>query len=341
MDLDRSTEDFVWKDGERLIAYGPSALASLPAFLRATEMESYVVLTTEGRRTCAPEVIAGAEDVIELEPGRVDELAAAALELVGDRPVVGVGGGRVIDTAKAVGGANGKPVGAVPTTLSGAPMTPFHRLPANFSGRANHVRPKFVIAIPDLMSSQPNDLRVGSAMNALAHAIESAFVTTSSPVPRLVSKGAIELLFGALDQDELPESIKRSKLALGAIEAGYSVGVTGYGIHHVICQTIVRLANVPHAPTYGVLLPYTLEVFKVRDAITFEMVAEAMGTREPSLEIVKINKAAGLPISLSELGVSSDLIELIVAEASTRRELNLTPGGADANTVRALVEAAM
>ncbi|MBK5230596.1 MAG: iron-containing alcohol dehydrogenase, partial [Thermoleophilia bacterium] len=280
--------------------------------------------------------------------GRVDEVAGELLDRVGGRPVVAVGGGRVIDAAKAIGSATGQPVAAIPTTLSGAPMTPFHRLPAGFAGAARLVRPRIVIGVPGLMASQPDDLRTDSAMNALAHAIESIFVTTSSPVPRLAAKGAIELLYGALigrgigvEGSPPSEAIRRSKLALGALEAGYAVGATGYAIHHVICQTIVRVAEVPHAPTYGVMLPYTLEFLKIRNAIAWEMVADAIGVPDPSTAIARVNAEAGLPTSLKGLGVAPERIDAIVAAASPRAELALTPGGATAEDIRALIEAAL
>ncbi|MFY9487441.1 MAG: iron-containing alcohol dehydrogenase [Solirubrobacterales bacterium] len=345
---DRNREDFVWKDGERLIAYGPSALASLPAFLRAAGMEEFVAVATDRSASQAPDVIGMAVETVFAGEGRVDAIAADLLEQVGDRPVVAVGGGRVVDAAKALGGATGKPVGVVPTTLSGAPMTPFHRLPAGFDGPLKHVRPMVVIAVPDLMASQPVDLRTGSAMNALAHAVESIFVTTSSAVPRLAARGAIELLYGGLvgrgigpePESRGAETLRRAKLALGAIEAGYAVGSTGYAIHHVICQTVVRVAEVPHAPTYGVMLPFTLEFLKIRDAIAWEMVAEAIGEDDPSTAIARVNAEAGLPTSLSALGVAPERIDSIVAAAESRAELKLTPGGADADDIRSLLDAA-
>ena len=45
-----------------------------------------------------------------------------------------LGGGRVVDTAKAIAGAGEGVCAAVPTTLSGAEMTPFHRTPAGAEG---------------------------------------------------------------------------------------------------------------------------------------------------------------------------------------------------------------
>lgn len=348
MNLDPSREDFVWKDGERMIAFGPSALASLPAYLRAAGMEQFVLLASERSVGQAAEVASMADEIVFAGEGRVDEIAASLLDRVGVRPIVAVGGGRVIDAAKAIGAAVERPVAAIPTTLSGAPMTRSHRLPAGYAGAAGPIRPRIVIGVPDLMGSQPDKLRTGSAMNALAHAVESVFVTTSSPVPRLAAKGAIELLFGALIGRGLgaegaapSESIRRSKLSLGAIEAGYAVGATGYAIHHVLCQTIVRVGEVPHAPTYGVMLPFTLEFLKIRDAVAWEMVAEAMGVPDPSQAIAGVNAEAGLPTNLTDLGVAPERIDSIVAGAASRAELALTPGGADADDIRALLEAAL
>ena len=49
------------------------------------------------------------------------EAAAAVRDEVGGRPLVALGGGRVVDAAKAIAGADGLAVAAIPTTLSGAP----------------------------------------------------------------------------------------------------------------------------------------------------------------------------------------------------------------------------
>ncbi len=344
-DLEIAREDFVWKDGERLIAFGASALASLPGFLRAAQMEQYVLLSTERgldqlRSVGGGDVRSGAVETVTVGDGNVADLAAGLIDAVAARPIVAVGGGRVIDVGKAVAGASDQRVAAIPTTLSGAPMTGVHRLPAGFAGQAKTVRPAIVIGIPDLMASQPPALRTGSAMNALSHAVESAFVTTANPVPRMAAIRAIELIFRSLVNEEMDEATRRVRMALGAIEAGYAVGASGYALHHVICQTIVRMAEVPHAPTYGVMLPYTLEFYKVRDALTWQLIAEAMGVTDPSIEIAKACAVVGNPTSLTELGVNPDRLEAIIVAASERAELQLTPGGANANDIRTLIESA-
>lgn len=346
--IDTAREDFVWKDGERLIAFGRASLASLPAFLRAAQIDEYALITTDRALDQFSSIAIGGQDIAAgarrraiVGPGGVPELAAAASEDVGDLPIVAVGGGRVIDTAKAIASTQGSKVVAIPTTLSGAPMTGAHRLPAGYEGAARTVRPAIVIAHPDLMGSQPDGLRMGSAMNALSHAVESLFVAGSSAVPRLAAARAVRLLFRSLADEELDAQTRRLRLALGAIEAGYAIGASGYALHHVVCQTIVRVGEVPHAPTYGVLLPYTLEFYKLRDDLAWSLIAEEMGVTDPSMAIARLCAAAGNPTTLTALGVAPERVEQIVAAAAERRELALTPGGATADDIRTLVESAL
>ena len=83
---------------------------------------------------------AAATAVHEVPGGGVADLAAALLDQVGDGALVALGGGRVIDTAKALAAVGGNTVAAIPTTMSGAEMTAIHRLPAG--GRGTRQRPR-------------------------------------------------------------------------------------------------------------------------------------------------------------------------------------------------------
>jgi alcohol dehydrogenase class IV len=347
-EIDRQREDFVWKDGERLIAFGRSSLASLPAFFHAAGMEQYAIVTTERALEQFDSIAIGGSDIAQgaksrvlIGSGGVPELAAGVLEELEELPIVAVGGGRVIDVAKAVAAVRRTKVAAVPTTLAGAPMTGVHRLPAGHPGGVPTVRPAIVIAHPDLMASQPDAVRAGSAMNALSHAIESLFVLGGSAIPRLAGARAARLLFRSLDDQLLDELTRRQRLALGALEAGYAIGASGYALHHVICQTIVAIGEVAHAPTYGVMLPFTLEFYKLRDDLSWSLISEELGEIDPSMAIARTNAAVGAPTTLTELGVAPERIERIVAAAAERPELRLTPGGATEEDIRSLVNAAL
>ena len=123
----------------------------------------------------------------EVAPGQVPGLAAALLERgSGQGPLVALGGGRVIDVAKAVAAVTGARVAAIPTTMSGAEMTvdppPAGR--GRGAGPRAMVRPGLVIADPAAMTSQPEAALRASSMNALAHGADSLYTPFANPVSR-------------------------------------------------------------------------------------------------------------------------------------------------------------
>src|SRR5204862_397341 len=46
--------------------------------------------------------------------------------------------------------------------------------------------------------------------------------------------------------------------ALSALLSGYVIDATGYGLHHVASQTLVRYAGIGHGPANAAMLPHTL-----------------------------------------------------------------------------------
>ena len=92
--------------------------------------------------------VALAEDAAcfhHVPPGPVNEVAARVIDGVGDGDLVALGGGRVIDVAKAIAAVRGGRVAALPTTLSGAEMTRIHRLPEGHEAIDGLVRPHVVL----------------------------------------------------------------------------------------------------------------------------------------------------------------------------------------------------
>ncbi|MEA2143955.1 MAG: maleylacetate reductase, partial [Solirubrobacteraceae bacterium] len=139
----------------------------------------------------APAVAERAGAVHEVARGRVDELAGDLLDVVDPgRLIVALGGGRVVDTAKALAAArepaprpHGRPpVAAIPTTLSAAEMTAIHRRAAGADASLPGVRPAIVVNDPALSASQPPAELAASAANALAHAAEGPATLRASPL---------------------------------------------------------------------------------------------------------------------------------------------------------------
>lgn len=269
-------------------------------------------------------------------PGGVPEASAAIIDDVqGDR-LVAFGGGRVIDSAKAIAAVRGGEVAAIPTTLSGAPLTAIHRLPEGRDAGAG-VRPGLVIAYADAMTSAPEPQLRATAMNALAHGGDSLYTPLADETSREAALRGAEMLAGSLDQQ--PAERDRSALALGAMLCGIAVDRGGIALHHVLGQTTVRVLGTPHAETYAALLPHTMEALRERAPERGEELASALGTDGAGLE-ERIADLAGHR-RLGELGADRSRIDEVVDVAMARPELeHMTPGKVTREDLTAILEAA-
>ena len=269
--------------------------------------------------------------MLEVPRGGVPEAAAAVRDGVEGRPMVALGGGRVVDAAKAIAGADELPVATVPTTLSGAEMTPFHRMPAGVD-RFNLVRPALVIADPAVMASQPMPDLAASAMNALAHAVEALYTPLANPVAEGAALRAAALIGEALSSDE-PD---REALALGSVLAGYAVGTTGFAVHHAVCQTIVRVVGTPHAHTNSVMLPHFVRFMEPRAPREIGLLREALGG-----EVDPLAARAGVT-RLGKLGVTEADLPRIMEGVAQRGDIAAnTPGSSTQDEIRAVIAGAI
>ncbi len=305
------TDSFSWRDGDRRIEFGPGAAGRLAS----ADWEEFDLLTSARADP-------GIGPAHHVGAGPVPELAAALLPKVASRRLVAWGGGRVIDTAKAIASARGGEVCAVPTTLSGAEMTSLHR---KIAGREDgpSVRPALVLADSDLMCSLPEPRLRASAMNALAHGAEALYGPRANPVATMAALRGAELL-AAGDR------------ALGALLCAYAVDSAGYAIHHVLGQTTVRVCGTPHAETYAALLPHTMNAMLERAPEQIAQLAAAVGATPATLAMRLDELGGGTRIDLDP-----DQRRLVVETALARPELADTPGPpVTAADLEALLEAA-
>jgi maleylacetate reductase len=307
-----AAEPFTMRDGERTIRFGEGVAAEAPDLLRQEGFGNFVLLTTERAAGTVPLEPSSRVDV---PPGLVDELSATLLPEAGDRPLVALGGGRVIDTAKAIAGVTGAPVAAIPTTLSGAELTPFHRLPAGVAG-ARMVRPSLVIADPRLMASQPEAELWASAMNALAHGMEALYTPLANPVAETAA------LRGAA-------AIYAEDVALGALLCGWASGMTGFAVHHATCQSLVRTAGSPHAQTNAVMLSHFAGMMSGRVPGVMGELARALGDPDGNPDAAA-GRAAKLSARcghtrLATLGVEDEHLPRVAAAVMQHPALANTP----------------
>jgi alcohol dehydrogenase class IV len=319
-----------WQDGERLIRVGRAALAEAPGLLAERGFEGYSLVTTSRAARDVPALAAGADVVVDVPHAGVPEAAQAVRGDAGGRPLVAVGGGRVIDVAKAIASAEGLPVAAVPTTLAGAEMNGHHRPIPGFES-APRRRPVLVIADPALLENMDEAGRAATAMNALAHAVEALYTPASNPLTEAAGLEAARQLQAGL---EGPDT---AALALGGVLAGYAIGGAGFAVHHVLCQTLVRLKATPHAETNAVVLPAVVDLMAGRAPREIALLGEALGMPQDTAAAVRSLAARTGARTLTDLGVEGSLDEVVEA-ALERDELSRTPGGASREDLRQILE---
>jgi alcohol dehydrogenase class IV len=326
------TADFVWRDAGRTVVFRRGGVAAAAEILREHGVEEFELLSTERALTDAHQLAAAARGVHEVGPGQVPAVAAALLDALAPppdggeearaRPLVALGGGRVIDVAKAIAAVSGAEVAAIPTTMSGAEMTGFHRLPEGAEGRARGlVRPALVIADPEAMTSQPEPELRASSMNALAHGADTLYLPLSNPVSEMTALRGAELIARSLDQDR--EGRDTSALALGSLLCAYAIDSAGMGLHHLICQSLVRFCGTPHAGTNAAILPHSMAFLARREPEPYERFGAAIGTDVNGLS-GRIEDL-GRPRRLSEQGGVAARLDKAIEAMVRRPELQQVP----------------
>jgi alcohol dehydrogenase class IV len=317
--------NFIWRDGERTIHFGRGVAADA---VEALGGPGYLLLTTPRLQDTLPRVMEAAGAVHHVPGGLVPELAAAALAPArGHDRIVALGGGRVVDTAKAVAAALGVRAMAIPTTLSGAEMTRGHRHAAGVAEDTPRVRCAVVVYDPALAASQPHDALAASALNALGHAVEGPCTVAANPVATLAARDATARLIGGFAGPE-PD---RDQLALGALLAGYTIDSTGFGLHHVMAQTLVRCELASHGQANAIMLPHTARALARRFPGRVDE-----GVAEDAARLCGLTGAT----RLRELGVAEGDLDACAEVAAARRELANTPPAAEVGELRGIYQAA-
>ncbi len=317
------SRDFTWRDADRVVVFRRGGLEAAPNLLDEHGFNSFDLLSTERALLDAPILGEAAETTHLVDPGQVPETAAVLLETARSSNLVAYGGGRVIDTAKAIAAITGATVAAIPTTLSGAEMTGIHRLPAGAEERViGLIRARLVIADPEAMTSHSEARLRASAMNALGHGADSLYTPFANPVSEWTALRGAGQIASALD--EARDSRDRAALAEGAILCGYAIDSGLFSIHHVVCQTLVRVCGSPHAETNAAILPRAMAFMEPRAPDAIASLAEAIGCDPAAIE-PRILELGGNPLGLGEAGADRTKLDEAVEAMLQRAEIGFNP----------------
>lgn len=269
---------------------------------------------------------------------KVREAIAVAREHQVDA-VLSVGGGSVLDSAKAIAAGTlyqgevwdlfiGKgqieaalPVFAILTLAAtgsemnaGAVVTN-EATKEKFAINSVHTFPKVSIVNPALMQTVSRDYLVYSAADIIAHSIEGYFTATVQPkiqsrlvesVIATVIENTEVLLADPLDYNARAEFAWAATLALNGLTYA---GTSGFGYpNHMIEHSLSALFNVPHGAGLSVVMPAWMKWYHGRNPAQFERFAQKLfGLQTAEEGIAALEKwfdKIGTPTRLSQLGIT-------------------------------------
>jgi len=129
------------------------------------------------------------------------------------------------------------------------------------------------------------------------------------------------------------EDVHRDQLALAALLSGYAIDAAGYGLHHVMSQTLVRVGGAGHGPANAAMLPHTIVALEQRRP---GYVDPDGSLRELAQRLAAHAGADGI----GSIGVPRERLEDCARAAAQRAELAFTPPAADEAELMAIYESA-
>ena len=215
----------------------------------------------------------------------VERIAARYRELECDS-LVALGGGSVIDTAKAVNilasmggdrlldyaGAGCltrplQPLAVVPTTAgTGSEVTLVAVIKDEASGRkvpftSPFLLPQLAVLDPRLTQGLPLNITAATAMDAMTHAIEAFIGNAKNPVSDALALMAIEKIANALPKVLQSQQDKqlRLQLAEGSTLAGMAFSNSMVGLVHALGHSLGARCHLPHGLCMNLFLPTVLD----------------------------------------------------------------------------------
>lgn len=301
--------------------------------------------------------------VAEPTPETVDAVVKAGKD-AGVDAVIGIGGGSVMDTAKAAAGVitNGGsvrdylegvgigakinndplPFIAIPTTSgTGTEVTKNAVIMSLEEGFKKSIRDEKLIANialldPELTVSVPMSVTAASGMDAICQLVESYTAKQANPFCDAMSLYhtplAVKALRCAFDNGNDIDA--RETMALASMVSGMCLANAGLGAAHGIGAGLGAVLGVRHGIACGMLLPHVMRYNIDRGITKYAGLARAIYNKpfadEKQASLAAVNvidelcEHLDIPTRLGELGVTEDMVDTL-AKASMGSSMSKNP----------------
>lgn len=257
---------------------------------------------------------------------------------------IAVGGGSVIDTAKAINLllAHGgeiedyvgrdrltqplRPLVAIPTTAGTGSEVSMVAIISDRKGRKMvivdpHLLPWLALVDPEVTYSCPPRLTAIAGMDAITHAVESYTSRRAWDATEALSLHALRLLAAhihAAVQDGGDRAARRA-MAAGSTMTAMGMSYSGVGICHSLANPLTARFGIPHGLACALVLPWAMRFNWPAAPQKFTEAAGVLVGSGPPDDVARrmtgFIARLGLPSRLVEAGVSRDDIPQLAAEA--------------------------
>lgn len=273
--------------------------------------------------------------------------------------IIAIGGGSVIDTAKAISAIrntsfdnkddlrdiiveerynhhnNFTPIMAIPTTSgTGSEVTSWGTVwdfknNKKYSIASFSLYPQKAIIDPELTISLSRELTAITGLDALSHAIESFWAKKTNVISRIYAIKSIEIITEALPNIlyDLSNLELRRQMALGSLYAGLAFSNTKTTACHSISYPLTMMYGIPHGIAVSMTLGKIFDINKKHIVNVDELVQVFKKRNVRSLDnfIKKIFEISNIKHNLKDYGVKKDQIAEIISSSFTKGRMDNNP----------------
>lgn len=269
--------------------------------------------------------------------------------------IIAVGGGSVIDTAKAIaiittnkafsdvvsldGNANTKnkcfPLIAMPTTAGTAAEVTINYVITDTDRKKKmvcvdpHDIPIMAVVDAELMATMPPSLTASTGMDALTHAMESLITKGATQFSDMFAMEAIRTIHKYLPiAYEHGDNLEaREKMAFAQYVVGMGFSNVGLGIVHSMAHPLGGRFDIAHGVANALLLSTVMKYnAESPSKPKFRLIAECFGFDTKKLsdddcvkkvvsEVKKMSKKLNIPQTLTELGIKESDLDVLSQDA--------------------------
>lgn len=353
--------NFEFKIPTRVI-FGQDCIKNIGMELQALKIKRIALITDKGvvsagisdkiKNILSSSQIEVVKEFSEIEPDptiEVVEKGYKEIKGLNCEALIGIGGGSVLDSAKAIdilltyGGkvedycgiglipGDLKPLIAIPTTSGTGSEVTFYavikdeRKKVKFGLTGPQLAAKLAFVDPKLTVTLPANQTAACGIDALSHAIEGYLSNYSQPPSQVLALKAIELIAKNLRRAVYkPKDIQaREAMALASNLAGMVLANSLAGTVHALAHSLGGLYKIPHGICCALFLTEIMRFNSLVSLDKFPDLASALGintnlltprtaVEEAIKEVKKLIEDIGISVKLSSYGVKREDILTIV-----------------------------